>query len=90
MLWIRIGFYEDSDPDQAFYLNADPDPEPRSQTNADPCRSCQTLKSLEVNFYMKNIGSQRRYGDGSKHSYDYVGTKAFMKGRKPVNSFNFR
>jgi hypothetical protein len=30
-----------ADPDPAFYLNADPDPypDPRSQTNADPCGS---------------------------------------------------
>jgi hypothetical protein len=63
----------DSDPDPAFYHNADPNP--RSPTNADPCRSGQTLKSLEVNFYMKTIGSQRRYGK-----------KAFLKGRKPVYS----
>ena len=47
MLWIRIGFNVDPDPafylnanpDPAFYLNADSDsnPDPGSQTNADPC-----------------------------------------------------
>ncbi len=31
LLWIRIGFNADPDPDPTFYLNADPDPE--SQTN---------------------------------------------------------
>jgi hypothetical protein len=38
-MWIRIGF--NADPDPAFYLNADPDqiPNPRRQTNADPCGS---------------------------------------------------
>jgi hypothetical protein len=34
MLWIRIGFSADPELDPAFYLKADPDPE--SQTNADP------------------------------------------------------
>jgi hypothetical protein len=28
-----------ADPDPAFYLNAESDSEPRSQTNKDPCRS---------------------------------------------------
>ncbi len=34
MLWIRIGFY--ADPDPAVYLNADQDPDPGDQNNADP------------------------------------------------------
>jgi hypothetical protein len=34
VLWIRIGFR--ADPDPAFYLKADPNPDPGSQTNADP------------------------------------------------------
>jgi hypothetical protein len=35
VLWFRIGF--NADPDPAFYLNADPNPDPDSgsQTNAD-------------------------------------------------------
>jgi hypothetical protein len=48
--WIRIGFNADSDPElfistriririQLFITNAEPDPEPGSQTNADSCRS---------------------------------------------------
>ncbi len=36
VLWIRIGF--NADPDPAFYLNADADPDAGSQ-NADPCGS---------------------------------------------------
>jgi hypothetical protein len=35
------------DPDQAFYLNADPDPEPGSQTNADPYGLVQDRSSFE-------------------------------------------
>jgi hypothetical protein len=38
---IRIGF--NADPDPAFYLNADPDPDPG-----------QTLPSQKVKFYIKN------------------------------------
>jgi hypothetical protein len=34
VLWIRIGFNADLDP--TFYLNADLDPDPGSQTNPDP------------------------------------------------------
>ncbi len=34
---IRISF--NADPDPAFYLSADPYPDPGSQTNEDPCRS---------------------------------------------------
>ncbi len=34
VFWIRIGF--NSDPDPVFYLNAEPDQDPGSQTNADP------------------------------------------------------
>jgi hypothetical protein len=42
-----------TDPDLAFYLNADPDP--GSQTNVDPIPDPgQTLKSQKVKFYMKN------------------------------------
>jgi hypothetical protein len=33
VFWIHMGF--NVDPDTAFYLNADPDPEPESQTHAD-------------------------------------------------------
>ncbi len=45
VLWLRIGFNGDQDPDLAFYLNADPDP--GSQTNTDPV-PCQTLKAQKV------------------------------------------
>jgi hypothetical protein len=34
VLWIRIGSNADLDPDPAFYLIADKDPDPGSQTNA--------------------------------------------------------
>jgi hypothetical protein len=34
---IRIGFGFKTSPDPAFYLNVDLDPDPGSQTNADPC-----------------------------------------------------
>ncbi len=48
MLWIPFGFT--ADPDPAFYLNADPDLGPMSQTYAgpDPGKS-------QNNFYMKNV-----------------------------------
>jgi hypothetical protein len=36
MFWIRIGFNADPGYDLAFYLNAYPDPNPGSQTYADP------------------------------------------------------
>jgi hypothetical protein len=36
-MWIRTGFNADLDP--AFYLHANADPDPGSQTNADPCGS---------------------------------------------------
>jgi hypothetical protein len=45
VLWIRIGFT--ADPEPAFYLNADLDPAPGSQTNADPGL---TFKSQKVEF----------------------------------------
>jgi len=48
--WICIGL--STDPDPAFYLSADPDL--GSQTNAD-LDPGQTLPSLTVEFYMKNI-----------------------------------
>jgi hypothetical protein len=35
VLWIRIGF--NAYPDPAFYLNANPDPDPGSETNANQC-----------------------------------------------------
>ncbi len=43
---ICIGFH--ADPDPAFYLNADPDPETGSKTNEDPG---QTLPSQKVGFW---------------------------------------
>ncbi len=57
---IRIVFnaYPDTDADPAFYLNADPDPDPRSQTtkpmriDADP-DPCQTLPSQKVGFCLE-------------------------------------
>ncbi len=36
-MWIRIGL--NADPDTAFDLNSDLDPEPGSKANADTCRS---------------------------------------------------
>jgi len=39
VLWIRVGF--NADPDPAFYLNADPDPDPG-----------QTFKSQKVDFFL--------------------------------------
>jgi hypothetical protein len=56
VLWIRIGFNADPDPDPAFYLNADPDtdPDPRSQTNADPDPGL-TFKSQKVGFFIRKI-----------------------------------
>ncbi len=55
MFQIRIGFNADPNmnPDQAFYLNADPDPDPGSQTNADP--DPRSLPSQEVWFLHENI-----------------------------------
>ncbi len=51
MLWIRTGF--STDPDPAFYLNADPDT--GSQSNVDPIPDPgQTLKSQKFTFHMKN------------------------------------
>jgi hypothetical protein len=62
---IRIGFNADADPDQAFYLSADPDqypdPNPGSHSNAGPCGLYpdpdlgQTLLSQMLDFDMKNI-----------------------------------
>ncbi len=42
-------------PDLAFYLNADPnpDPDPGSQTNPDPDPGQTLLKVKKSNFYMK-------------------------------------
>ncbi len=42
------------DPDQAFYLNANPDLDLGSKTNADPGPG-QIVKEQNLNFYMKNI-----------------------------------
>jgi hypothetical protein len=54
VLWIRIGFNADPNPDAAFYLNADPDtdPDPGSKTNADPSDPDpgQTFESHKVEF----------------------------------------
>ncbi len=51
MLWVRIGLNVIPDPNQdpAFYLSADPNPDPNlgSQT--------QTKSQKKLNFYMKNI-----------------------------------
>jgi hypothetical protein len=47
VLRIRIGFSEDPDP--AFYLNADLDPDPISQSNADPSGSGSWL-DFKVKF----------------------------------------
>ncbi len=48
MLWIRIGFTAESDPDPPFYINADSDPDP------DPVPG-QTVKSQEVHWFLLNI-----------------------------------
>ncbi len=55
VLWIRTGFNRDADP--AFYLNVDPEPNPGSQTNEDPCGSgsWSDLKDKKVEFYVKNM-----------------------------------
>jgi hypothetical protein len=49
---MRISF----NADPAFYLSADPDP--RSQTNADP-NSSPTLKSQKVEF-LKKVGNRKK------------------------------
>ncbi len=57
MLWIRIGFNADSVQDSAFYLNANSDPDPGSQTmriHADPDPG-QFKNHKTLNFYMINI-----------------------------------
>jgi hypothetical protein len=54
-LWIRIGFNADTGPDQAFYLNPEPDPDPRAKAMrilADPDPG-QTLKSQKVDFLLE-------------------------------------
>jgi hypothetical protein len=55
VLWIRIRFNADLDRDPAFYLNADPAPDPGSPTKADPCGpgswSHYTVTKSK-NFYM--------------------------------------
>jgi hypothetical protein len=52
VFWIRIGLTADPDQDPAFYFNADPDP--GSQTNANPCDPDLdpglTLPSQKVGF----------------------------------------
>jgi hypothetical protein len=56
VLWIRIGFNANPDPDPASYLNADPDP--GSQTNADPEPNSdpgQTLNYQKIECNMDNI-----------------------------------
>ncbi len=65
---------------QLFYLNADPDP--RSQTNADP-DSGLTLKSQTIEFFLHK---KYTYKVG-KHTYE--GTKDILKGRKPGLFVNF-
>jgi hypothetical protein len=53
VLWIRIGFNTDPNP-VFFYLNADPNP--GSQTNADPGGiGSSLLCHKKLNVYMKNI-----------------------------------
>jgi hypothetical protein len=48
----RMAVFVDPEPDlnPAFYLKADPDPDPGSQTNADPCgsRSWSDFKVTKV------------------------------------------
>ncbi len=52
---MRIGCIGYADPDPAFYLKVDPDPDPLKQTNTDPCdpdlNSGQTLKLKKVEKY---------------------------------------
>jgi hypothetical protein len=54
VLWVRFGFL--TDPDTAFFLNADQDSK-GSETNEDP-NPGQTLPLLKVEFFMKNIFSK--------------------------------
>jgi hypothetical protein len=64
VLWILIGF--NADPSLAFYHNSDPDP--GSQTIADPFPIPDRLQNhKKLNFYMKNI---LRVGIGQKYTYE--------------------
>jgi hypothetical protein len=59
VLWIRIGFKGDPDPEPAFYHNVDQDPDGRSQTNADPDQilaGYSLERSYNVFFCFRNIG----------------------------------
>ncbi len=55
LLWIRIGFNADSDPDPAFYLRADKNPDPgakqiRINEDPDPYLESGQMPSLKVEF----------------------------------------
>jgi hypothetical protein len=54
VFWIRIGF--NTDPDPAFYLDADQGP--GSQTNADPC---ELLIRIQVRPYFPKIFHTANY-----------------------------
>ncbi len=53
VLWIRIGFNEDSDPDPAFYIRIRIQGAEPMRINADPDPS-HTLKSQKVEFLHEN------------------------------------
>ncbi len=87
VLWIRIGFKAKPGP-VFFSLYADPDP--GSQTNADPYPG-QTLydtKSWIFIFYMKNYTCRSRKWV-KKSTVPTKVEKAFLKGRKPGLLVNF-
>ncbi len=88
VLWIRIGL--NADPDPAFDLSSDSDPEPGSKANADACRTgtwpdFNVSKSWIFTWKKNNI---LKVGNRSKNIlYQririYGGANAFFKGRKP-------
>jgi hypothetical protein len=68
VLWIRIGFNLRI-LIQLFYLNADPDSDPGSQTNAD---SGLTLKSQKVEFLHENINKVGNREKTNIRRYKYL------------------
>jgi hypothetical protein len=77
VLWIRICFSADVDPDPAFYLYADP--------NSDPG---QTSKSQKVEFLHWKYTKLGKVIDQNTYIRRF-GTKAFLKWKKPGLFFNF-
>jgi hypothetical protein len=78
VLLVRISI--NADPDPAFYLNADPDSNPESQINANPCGSGSwsdfKVTKRRIFTCKQNIGTND-------------GTKTLLKGRKPGLFVNF-